>query len=118
MENRLFIGTFHSFCAEILRQHGSQIGINSNFNIYSLDADLQAVLNKAITRVKRINDVEIRPDKNLLSVIHGLKSRLVLPDNCSALFQDKENGEEAALLYKAYEDELTKSNALLQLQER
>ena len=112
MENRLFIGTFHSFCAEILRQQGSQIGINSNFNIYSLDADLQAVLSKAITKVKRIHDVEIRPDKNLLAVIHSLKSRLVLPENCSVLFQDKENGEEAALLYKAYEDELTKSNAL------
>ena len=112
LENRLFLGTFHSFCGEVLRQQGSHLGINPNFNIYSLDADLQAVLSKAITKVKRINNVEIRPDKNLLSVIHSLKSRLVLPENCSVLFQDKENGEEVALLYKAYEDELAKSNAL------
>ena len=112
LENRLFIGTFHSFCAEVLRQQGSHLGINPNFNIYSLDADLQAVLSKAIMKVKRINDVEIRPDKNLLSVIHSLKSRLFLPENCSELFRDKEIGKEVSLLYKAYEDELTKSNAL------
>ena len=112
LENRLFIGTFHSFCAEVLRQQSSHLGINPNFNIYSLDADLQAVLSKAITKVKRINDIEIRPDKNLLAVIHSLKSRLLLPEKCSVLFQDKENGKEVALLYKAYEEELTKSNAL------
>ena len=112
LENRLFIGTFHSFSAEVLRQHGSHLDINPNFNIYSLDADLQAVLSKAIAKVKRINGVEIRPDMNLLSVIHSLKSCLVLPENCGVLFQDKEKGREVALLYKAYEDELTESNAL------
>lgn len=112
LENRLSMGTFHSFCADVLRQQGSHLGINPNFNIYSLEDDLQAVLSKAIMEVKRNSDVEIRPDKNLLSVIHSLKSRLILPEKCSVLFHDNEMGEQAALLYKAYEDELAKSNAL------
>ena len=30
-ERRLFLGTFHSFCADILRQHGVHIGINPIF---------------------------------------------------------------------------------------
>ncbi|MCL4326580.1 MAG: ATP-dependent helicase [Candidatus Thermoplasmatota archaeon] len=112
LDNRLFIGTFHSFCAEVLRQQGYHLGINPSFNIYSLDADLQAVLSKAIMEVKRINGVEIQPDKNLLSVIHNLKSNLILPEDCSEGFKDKDDGEEVALLYQAYEDELIKSNAL------
>ena len=112
LENRVFMGTFHSFCADVLRQQGSHLGINPNFNIYSQDADLQAILSKAIMEVKKNSDVEIRPDKNLLSVIHSLKSRLIFPENCSRLFQDNDSGEQVALLYKAYEDELTNSNAL------
>jgi len=112
LENRVFMGTFHSFCADVLRQQGSHLGINPNFNIYSQDADLQAILSKAITEVKKNSDVEIRPDKNLLSVIHSLKSRLIFPENCSRLFHDNDSGEQVALLYKAYEDELTMSNAL------
>ena len=34
-ENRLFLGTFHSFCADILRQHGMHLNINPSFHIYS-----------------------------------------------------------------------------------
>ena len=112
LENRLFIGTFHSFCADVLRQNGSQLGINSNFNIYSLDTDLLAVLNKAIIEVRRKFDLEIRPDKNLLSVIHSLKSHFILPENCCKFYQSKEKGEQISLLYRTYEDELVKSNAL------
>lgn len=112
LERRLFIGTFHSFCAEVLREQGSNIGINPNFNIYTLDADLQTVLSKAIEKVRKINDVEIRPDKNLLSLIHNLKSSLLLPNNCIELFQDKEIGNAISLLYNAYEEELDQSNAL------
>lgn len=28
-DHRLFIGTFHSFCSEVLRNHGTYVGINS-----------------------------------------------------------------------------------------
>jgi DNA helicase-2/ATP-dependent DNA helicase PcrA len=39
-EHRLFLGTFHSFCAEALRQHGIHLGISPTFNIYSQDTAL------------------------------------------------------------------------------
>ena len=38
-EQRLFIGTFHAFCSQVLRQHGAHIGIQSNFTIYSTEED-------------------------------------------------------------------------------
>jgi len=41
---RLFIGTFHSFCAEVLRNHGTYVGIKSDFEIYSSQDDLNEIL--------------------------------------------------------------------------
>jgi len=35
LEERTNIATFHSFCAQILRQHGVHLGINPDFGIYS-----------------------------------------------------------------------------------
>src|SRR5688500_6767103 len=43
-DERTFIGTFHAFCTQILRQHGSHIGIKSDFGIYSQRADREALL--------------------------------------------------------------------------
>ena len=44
---RLLASTFHSFGADVLRQHGSHLGIQPNFTIYSRDSDLQRVLDAA-----------------------------------------------------------------------
>ena len=33
INHRLYVGTFHSFCSEVLRNHGSYIGVKSNFDI-------------------------------------------------------------------------------------
>ncbi len=33
-EKRASIGTFHSFCMQILQQHGTHVGIQPDFNIF------------------------------------------------------------------------------------
>ncbi len=38
-----FAGTFHSFCARILRRYGTQVGLDPNFVIYDEDDRLQAI---------------------------------------------------------------------------
>lgn len=43
-KGRLFVGTFHSFCAEVLRNHGSSIGIKPDFTIFSDENDLKAIV--------------------------------------------------------------------------
>ena len=112
LEGRLFLGTFHSFCSDVLRQHGAYFGINPNFHIYSQDIDLQAVLNDAVEKAKKISDVVSDLDKKTLPVIHRLKSFLILPEQCHERFQDKEFGKRMAVVYPAYEAELCKRNAL------
>ena len=41
---RVEVATFHSFCLNILRQHGSQIGLRTDFELLTQDADRIAVL--------------------------------------------------------------------------
>ncbi len=111
-EGRLFLGTFHSFCADVLRQHGTHLGINPNFHIYSQDVDLQAILNDAVENAKKVIDIVSDLDKKTLPVILRLKSLLVFPEQCCKVFKDKEFGERMAAVYPAYEAELCKRNAL------
>lgn len=111
-EERLFLGTFHSFCSDVLRQNGTHININPNFNIYSQDIDLQAVLNDAVEKAKMMNDLVSDIDKKTLPVIQRLKSLLISPEQCHEIFEDKEFGKRITTVYSLYESELTQRNAL------
>lgn len=111
-ESRLFLGTFHSFCAEILRQHGSHLGIRPSFDIYSQTSDLEAVLVDAVEAAKGKSSVVSDLDKKTLPVIQRLKSFLVFPEQCKDVFDDPEFGERLAVVYPAYEEQLEKHNAL------
>ena len=111
-ERRLFLSTFHSFCADVLRQHGAHLGINPNFHIYSQDSDLQSVLDDAVTATQDTHD-EVTDDlRKSLPVISRLKSRLIFPDEAKGSFSDSVLGAKFAIVYEAYEKELAKRNAL------
>jgi len=103
---RLFLGTYHSFCAEILRQDGSHLGIKPNFNIYSQDNDLKSIL-------KSIKNEDTKFDVNkMLKIIQILKERLILPENSKVLFNDEVDGKLIAHVYSEYERKLGDNNAL------
>lgn len=114
-EGRLFLGTFHSFCSDILRQHGTHLKINPDFKIYSQDIDLQAVLDEAVAEAKKKSSSVSDIDKKTLPVIKGLKSRLILPENCMEdefLMKKPQLAQRMSFVYPAYEAELAKRNAL------
>ena len=46
--DRLFVGTFHSFCADLLRKHGHSAGLQPDFQIYSTRQDLLEVMGEAL----------------------------------------------------------------------
>lgn len=112
LEDRLFLGTFHSFCANVLRQHGTHLNINPNFHIYSQDVDLQALLDDAVEEAEKTSDVVSDLDKKKLPVIKRLKSLLILPEERRKIARDPRFGERMSIVYPAYEAELTKRNAL------
>lgn len=111
-EQRVFLGTFHSFCADLLRQHGVHIGIQPDFQIYSMDSDLKAVLDKAVSEARKESALISDLDANTLPVIQRLKGDLVRPEECGARFTDPEFLERIGLVYKHYEAQLRRLNAL------
>ena len=45
---RARVMTYHSFCIDVLRQHGSHLGLRPDFEIVTQDADRLQILNEAI----------------------------------------------------------------------
>lgn len=106
-QNRAMIGTFHSFCMQMLQQHGSHIGINPNFAIYSLKSDRADLLREAIREDGLDTD-----DERFLGTIDKLKARLIQPEGSARLFRDSVVGERVEQVYRAYEAALGRANAL------
>ena len=106
-DSRLFIGTFHSFAAQVLRSHGDAIGLDADFVIFDR-ADQRAVLEELQ------NDGELGEGINIDTVVTAfsrLKSRGVSlshpqPDGRAHGF------ESLALIHDKYRTRLTRSNAL------
>ena len=79
--SRTFIGTFHSFCAEVLRQHGSHVGVKPDFTILAKDDDIGLLMSEAVERAMEVNEEVIPSDKAVWSVIRRLKAELIGPDD-------------------------------------
>lgn len=106
-ERRALVGTFHSFCMQMLQLHGSHIGINPDFAIYSLKSDREELLKDALREVGMSRD-----DNNFLSTIDKLKTKLIRPEGSATYWSDPDVGELVEKVYTAYESTLLKANAL------
>lgn len=112
LSDRTLIGTFHSFCAQVLRQHGSHIGIKPDFGIYDQDADRKEVLREALESASKRGENVTVEDVRWLRAIDQLRSSLVSPQKTAKHFRDAKAGEHAARVYAIYEAALRANNAL------
>ena len=104
----MWIGTFHSLCARILRIDGKGIGLDPNFVIYD-DTD-QLSLIREVFKAKNIDDKSIQP-RGVLNEISSAKEKLLTPEK----YAEKATGffeRIAADVYKSYNVLLHKANAL------
>lgn len=107
LEERAVIGTFHSFCGQVLRQHGVHLGIKPDFTIYALDTDRKAVLEDALKRTG-MDQQRTR----YLSLIDRMKTMLIEPKEAVSRLTRSDDPQAIADTYQAYEDELRRVNAL------
>ncbi len=98
----VFAGTFHSFCARLLRIDGHFIGVDKNYVIY--DTQDQQNLIKKILRELDLDPKEFKPN-SLLYTIEGAKNQGLLPGDYRATVRGYWQ-ETAAQVYERYQKEL------------
>jgi DNA helicase II / ATP-dependent DNA helicase PcrA len=103
-----FVGTFHSTCVTILRQHSKHLGFKSHFAIFD-EAD-QLALVKECLREMDISEKAMNPHA-VLSRISNAKNELLGPKEYAALTTGP-YAETNARLYSRYQEKLVSSSAL------
>ena len=107
IEGMPWMGTFHSICVKILRQHAELVGLKSNFTI--LDTDDQLRLMKQLISTTQIDDKRW-PARQLAGVIDTWKNRAWTPEYVPA----SEAGAYDHMgieLYRQYQHRLRELNA-------
>ncbi|RJP33407.1 MAG: ATP-dependent DNA helicase PcrA [Candidatus Omnitrophota bacterium] len=104
----LWLGTFHSLCARILRYDGKAIGIDPRFSIYDT-TDQGAAIKRAMA-VCNVSPKEAKPAA-ILAMISKAKNRLEWPEQFEENARD-EYEVRAARVYKTYQAILRENNAL------
>ena len=104
----VWVGTYHRFCARLLRKYSPLVGLEENYTIYDTD-DSARTLRTVIARLKL--DLAHFTPESLASAISHAKNRLVTP----ADYRPRPGhplGAIAARVYPAYQAQLTAANAV------
>ena len=105
----IWVCTFHSTCARILRRYIDRLGFGTNFTIY--DSDDQKTLMKDICKRLEI-DTKMYKEKMFLSAISSAKDELIDPIE----FETRAAGDyvkrKQAQVYREYQQALKQNNAL------
>ncbi|MFI3323079.1 MAG: 3'-5' exonuclease [Rikenellaceae bacterium] len=112
--SKLWMGTFHSIFARILRKEAEHLGFSSNFTIYD-STDSQSVI-KNIIKEKNLSDEKYKP-RFISSRISLAKNNLVTPAAYSSmstyLAEDRELGiEQFSDVYREYMMRCKANNAM------
>ncbi len=106
--SKLFLGTFHSFCARLLRREIKNLGYAPSFTI-SGDRDQLALVKQAKADLGIIDD---QPDPALcISLIGRAKNRLIGPEELQGLSQN-DIEETVARIYGRYQKILFNQNTV------
>lgn len=103
----LWMGTFHSVFAKILRIEAQHIGFDRNFTIY--DDDDSEKLVEGIMKELGFSTDNPKP-RTVNSYIKGLKNKLILPEDFVTVSNPFE--KIVAPVYREYQQRLMKNNAM------
>ena len=104
----MWIGTFHSMCARILRREGSHLGYLPSFTIF--DSGDQIIAMKKVLKSLQIDDRSMSP-QGALGAISKYKNACIPPeklDGAGKGFYDRE----IIRVYKAYQKSLFEQQAM------
>jgi ATP-dependent DNA helicase UvrD/PcrA len=106
--SKVWVGTFHGFCARLLRSHAALVGIDSGFTIYDQADRLRAI--KDVLDLLAGDEQAITPQR-VEAVISKAKNDLVSPK----VLRNRARDEKDALIarvFEAYEEKLKALSAV------
>lgn len=106
--NRVWVSTFHSLGARLLRQYGDRLGLDRNFTIY--DMDDRAKLVKDALEASGIDNVKFSPER-IGGAISKAKNQLITPPQYERTATDFFT-QTVAKVYPLYERRLRAANAM------
>ena len=105
--SRMWVSTFHSLCARLLRREAPAIGLSRDFVIYD-SADQLTVVKQALKEL-HVDDSFIQPRAALSRISHA-KNRMEGPEAIDVSWNRRD--EQIAKIYSYYLNALKESNAL------
>lgn len=106
-QDGMWVMTFHSFCARVLRNDADKLGHSRNFSIYG-----EAETDRIITRILKEGFPEDTDKKKTIRWhISAAKSIAMTPDQYSLRIKDHPECALITQVYEKYEEELAKNNA-------
>lgn len=108
---RARLATFHSFCNEVLRQHGSHLGLRPDFQVIAHDADRLQVLRQVILESDVCDMPNIREQRVLAIIDHLLRDGYDGGDETPLPYSDTGRGW-IRRIYRAYMEAQLRNNGL------
>jgi DNA helicase-2/ATP-dependent DNA helicase PcrA len=105
---QITVGTFHAFCARVLREHGHALGLQRKFAICDASDQLSAV--KSAMRELRVHETAMHPSA-VLARLSLAKNRMETPES----FLENGSGSRDQLVgsvWQRYQEFLTRTRAL------
>ena len=114
LASHLYMGTFHSIFAHILRVEAAHLGFTSNFTIYD-ETDSRSLI-KSIVKEMQLDEKQYKP-ASVHNRISMAKNHLILStdyanDRAALMRDEEERMSEVSRIYTAYQQRLLKANAM------
>ena len=111
--SRVWVSTFHRFCARLLREYSELVGLHSNFTIFDTD-DQRALIKRALSDLN-LDSTQYAPAK-INAAISRMKNELITPDVVEAARREQVTMDfktvVTARIYPEYQKRLRESNAV------
>jgi len=107
--SKMWVSTFHSLCARLLRREAPAIGLSRDFVIY--DSSDQLTVVKQAMKALHIDDSFVQPRAALSRISHA-KNRMESPQQIADSAGWNRRDEHIAKIYEHYLTALKESNAL------
>lgn len=104
----VWMGTFHRFCAQLLRRHAAMVGLSENYSILDT-SDAKQAMKRAI-QASEVSTSHASPDQIANSISHA-KNRLVTPEMMEGQALSPRDTI-AARVYPVYRQQLLTANAV------